>query len=98
MSSILPGLSAQRSMAALTWAISSGCWTETIKRSQRELKGLLEDSPSLRQYWDEIFLECYINALATLRENYDYQSFAFPDDCPFPQKIDQILQQTSWRK
>jgi hypothetical protein len=73
-------------------------WTETIKRSQRELKGLLEDSPSLKQYWDEIFIECYINALAILRENSDYQSFSFPDDCPFSQKIDQILQQTSWRK
>ncbi|MDM3851809.1 MAG: DUF29 domain-containing protein [Aphanizomenon gracile PMC627.10] len=73
-------------------------WTETIRRSQRELKGLLEDSPSLRPYWDEIFRECYISALRTLRENSDYQSFDFPDDCPFPQEIDQILQQTSWRK
>jgi hypothetical protein len=73
-------------------------WTETIKRSQRELKGLLEDSPSLRPYWDEIFIECYISALTTLRENSDYQSFSFPDNCPFPQEIDQILQQPSWRK
>ena len=73
-------------------------WTETIKRSQRELEGLLEDSPSLRPYWDEIFIECYISALTTLRENSDYQSFSFPDNCPFPQEIDQILQQPSWRK
>jgi hypothetical protein len=73
-------------------------WTETIRRSQRELKGLIEDSPSLRQYWNEVFVECYANALETLRGNPDYQSFPFPNDCPFPQDIDRILQETSWRK
>ncbi|AFZ58497.1 DUF29 domain-containing protein [Anabaena cylindrica FACHB-243] len=73
-------------------------WTETIRRSQRELKGLLQDSPSLKQYWHEIFPECYVEALVTLRENPDYQSFPFPDDCPFSQEIDQILQETSWRE
>jgi hypothetical protein len=72
-------------------------WTETIRRSQRELKDLLEDSPSLKQYWAEIFKDCYAKALETLRENRDYQSFPFPDDCPFPQEIAQILQKTSWR-
>jgi len=72
-------------------------WNETISRSQRQLKGLLEDSPSLKQYWDDIFLECYLDALVALRENRDYQDFSFPDECPFPKKIDQLLQKTFWR-
>ncbi len=73
-------------------------WTETIRRSQRELQDLLEDSPSLKQYWEEIFLDCYAKAIKSLRENRDYQSFSFPDDCPFPQQVNQILQKTSWRE
>jgi len=72
-------------------------WTETIRRSQHEIKGLIEDSPSLKPYWDEIFLGCYTEALEILRE-LDYQSFLFPDDCPFSQDIDRILQETSWRE
>jgi hypothetical protein len=72
-------------------------WTETIRRSQRELKELLEESPSLKQYWDEVFLDCYAKAVESLKENPDYQSFAFPDDCPFPQAIVQMLQKVSWR-
>ena len=73
-------------------------WSETIKRSQRELKELLEESPSLNQYWDEIFLDCYAKALESLRENRDYQSFPFPDNCPFSQKISRILTQSFYRE
>jgi hypothetical protein len=69
-------------------------WKETIRRSQRELKGLISDSPSLKPYWDEIFLECYAEALEILQENSDYQSFLFPDHCPFDRELDKILQAT----
>lgn len=72
-------------------------WQETIRCSQRELQELLADSPSLKQYWDQVFLDCYATALETLRDNPDYQSFDFPDDCPFPQEISQILQKKVWR-
>jgi hypothetical protein len=72
-------------------------WQETIRRSQRELEELLSDSPSLKPYWDQVFLDCYGTALKSLRDNPDYQSFNFPDDCPFPQEISQILQKKVWR-
>jgi hypothetical protein len=72
-------------------------WRETIGRSQREIQELLTDSPSLKQYWDEVFLDCYATALKTLRDNSDYQSFDFPDDCPFPQEISQVLLKKDWR-
>jgi hypothetical protein len=72
-------------------------WQETIRRSQRELEELLSDSPSLKPYWDQVFLDCYGTALKSLRDNPDYQSFNFPDDCPFPKEISQILQKKVWR-
>jgi hypothetical protein len=72
-------------------------WTETIQRSQREIKDLLKDSPSLKPYWQEIFLTCYTNALESLKNNPDYQFFSFPDQCPFPQEIDQLLDKKVWR-
>jgi len=57
-----------------------------------------EDSPSLKQYWKEIFLDCYAKAVESLRENRDYQSFLFPDDCPFPEEINQLLTQSFYRE
>ncbi len=72
-------------------------WQETIRRSQRELEELLRDSPSLKPYWDQVFLDCYATALKSLRDNPDYRSFNFPDDCPFPQEISQIFQKKVWR-
>jgi hypothetical protein len=72
-------------------------WRETIRRSQREIQELLTDSPSLKQYWDQVFLDCYATALETLQDNPDYQSFDFPDDCPFPQEISQVLLKKDWR-
>ena len=55
------------------------------------------DSPSLKPYWEQVFLDCYATALKSLRDNPDYQSFNFPNDCPFPQEISQILQKKVWR-
>jgi hypothetical protein len=57
----------------------------------------LSDSPSLKTYWNQVFLDCYATALKSLRDNPDYQSFNFPDDCPFPQEVSQILQKKVWR-
>ncbi len=37
-------------------------WQETIRRSQRELEELLTDSPSLKPYWEQVFLDCYATA------------------------------------
>ncbi|MGV2390810.1 MAG UNVERIFIED_CONTAM: DUF29 domain-containing protein [Microcystis novacekii LVE1205-3] len=55
----------------------------------------MSDSPSLKPYWEQVFLDCYATALKSLRDNPDYQSFNFPDDCPFPQEISQYLTEKS---
>ncbi|PLS67994.1 MAG: DUF29 domain-containing protein [Cyanobacteria bacterium M5B4] len=71
-------------------------WIETIRRSQREIKRLLNSSPSLKPYWYEIFDDCYKEALIFLRESNDYCRFIFPDQCPFPTDPDRLLNDTFW--
>ena len=34
-------------------------WENTLKRTQKELKKILRDSPSLKNYFDKVFVDCY---------------------------------------
>ncbi|MDV2999630.1 MAG: hypothetical protein N5P05_001236 [Chroococcopsis gigantea SAG 12.99] len=65
-------------------------WEVTIIRTQTELRDILEDSPSLRDFFLEIVAECYQDSLKTLRK--EHNTF-FPDDNPFPTDVDGLLNQ-----
>ena len=65
----------------------------TIKRTQKDLKKLLQDSPSLRNYCLEILAECYTDAVDNLSNEYDIN---FPNVCPFPEDIDILLNHQMW--
>ncbi|APB34610.1 hypothetical protein GlitD10_2278 [Gloeomargarita lithophora Alchichica-D10] len=71
-------------------------WTDTIRRNQKEIKKLLEDVPSLKIYVQQIIDECYQDALLLLKENPDYQSYPFPEICPFPTDSEQLLNDIFW--
>jgi hypothetical protein len=58
-------------------------WESTLKRTQKELKKILRDSPSLRKYFLEMIDECYEDAVDNLIEEYDV---VFPNTCPFLEK------------
>ncbi|MCS6958587.1 MAG: DUF29 domain-containing protein [Pseudanabaenaceae cyanobacterium SKYGB_i_bin29] len=64
-------------------------WRVTIKRTQRKLYLLLQDSPSLRNFARENILECYQVALSIVKQA--YPSVNFPPDCPFPPDIDLLI-------
>ncbi|MBD2139200.1 DUF29 domain-containing protein [Anabaena sp. FACHB-1237] len=70
-------------------------WENTIKRTQKDLKKLLKDSPSLRNYFLEILTECYADAVDNLINEYDVN---FPNVCPFSEDedIDILLNHQSW--
>jgi hypothetical protein len=55
-------------------------WETTIERSRIELKALLQQSPSLKNYLDDVVEECYADALAIVRIEY---SHPFPNECSF---------------
>ncbi|MFM6207563.1 DUF29 domain-containing protein, partial [Planktothrix sp.] len=68
-------------------------WEVTINRTQSNLRDILADSPSLRNYLQEIYLDCYQEALENMRIEYDAE---FPDVCPFPQDVDSLLTGKFW--
>jgi hypothetical protein len=61
----------------------SSSWVSTILEQQDQIEYLLEDSPSLKPYYREIFKPCYHKAIrhASLETNLSVQ--VFPTDYPF---------------
>ena len=68
-------------------------WKVTLKRTQKQLRRVLKDSPSLRNYFVSIIEECYQDALINMRDEYDA---IFPDHLPFSEDIDQLLIEEFW--
>jgi hypothetical protein len=68
-------------------------WEVTLKRTQKQLRRVLKDSPSLRNYFVSIIEECYQDALINMRDEYDA---IFPDRLPFSEDIDQLLIEEFW--
>jgi hypothetical protein len=68
-------------------------WEVTLTRTQKQLRRVLKDSPSLRNYFSSIIEECYQDALNNMRQEYDY---IFPDRRCFTEKIDQLLLEEFW--
>lgn len=68
-------------------------WKVTLKRTQKQLRRVLKDSPSLRNYFVSIIEECYQDALINMRDEYDA---IFPDRLPFSEDIDQLLMEEFW--
>ncbi|ANV89727.1 DUF29 domain-containing protein [Picosynechococcus sp. PCC 8807] len=66
-------------------------WEVTLRRAQKEILKILRDSPSLKGYMQNIFLECYQEALENMQIEYDVE---FPQNYPFPTDCTQLLTQS----
>ena len=69
-------------------------WEIEIRNFRRELKQEFKDSPSLKKFMLEILTESYQDALEAMRE--DYPDAIFPDVCPFPNNVDELLNDKFW--
>ena len=63
-------------------------WELTIKRTQSKLRDILADSPSLGNFIESIYLDCYQEARENMQIEYDTH---FPDVCPFPLDVNTLL-------
>lgn len=70
-------------------------WEITIARTQNDLKDILEDSPSLKNYLEEICEQCYQRALKNVVLEYPSN---FPHDFPFSTNPDVLLTHQFWQK
>lgn len=69
-------------------------WENTLKRTQKELKKNLRDSPSLKNYFLAIINDCYQDAVDNLQDDYD---LSFPESLPFPETIEILLNEKFWQ-
>jgi hypothetical protein len=65
-------------------------WKNTIKEQRRQIKFLLQDSPSLKPFFLEIFQDCYRDAREDASDNTGLSIDVFPQECPF--SVEQILE------
>ncbi|GAP98411.1 DUF29 domain-containing protein [Leptolyngbya sp. NIES-2104] len=76
-------------------AYDNGNWMVTIGDQRREIRLLLEFSPSLSNFLTEGFSDWYLDALRKVRS--EYAKVKFPDEWQFSQDIDAILNETFWK-
>lgn len=71
-------------------------WELTIIKQRRQIKSLLQDSPSLKSYLAQIFAEIYGDALDDVR--FEYEKTHFPSVWEFSTDVNSILFEKYWEK
>lgn len=61
----------------------SSSWVNTILEQYRQIESLLEDSPSLKPYYLEIFSDCYLKAVVDASTETKLPIDTFPSGSPF---------------
>lgn len=67
----------------------SNSWLGTIREQRVQIKLLLQDSPSLKPYLDEVFLTIYELGVALAIRETELGEQVFPEICPYT--LDQTL-------
>ena len=65
----------------------SSSWLGTIREQRVQIKLLLEDSPSLKPYLNEIFLAAYELGLALAIRETQLGEQIFPEECPYTPEL-----------
>ncbi|MBD2186598.1 DUF29 domain-containing protein [Pseudanabaena mucicola] len=71
-------------------------WENTIREQRKRLKRAFKLSPSLKNYFAEIFDEAFVDALEEIRKEKGYKSVEFPDTWQFKRDIDSMLNVDFW--
>ena len=61
----------------------SGSWESSIIEHRRRVQESLQDSPSLKPYLEEIFTECYTQAVKQAKAETGLPKESFPVICPY---------------
>jgi hypothetical protein len=63
--------------------LRSGSWKGSIVEHRRRIRNILKDSPSLKPYLEEIFSECYWDAVEQASAETELPLEVFPQLCPY---------------
>ncbi|MEH2091335.1 DUF29 domain-containing protein [Nostoc sp.] len=61
----------------------SGSWRATIREHRKRIRQALEESPSLKPYFDEVFELCYDDARLLAVDETELHLATFPEQSPF---------------
>jgi hypothetical protein len=61
----------------------SGSWKGSIVEHRRRIREALQDSPSLKPYLNEVFAECYADAVEQASAETGLPVETFPQPCPY---------------
>ena len=61
----------------------SNSWKASIREHRRRLKKTFRDSPSLKQYFEQVFTECYQDAREQASDETGLPLDTFPPESPF---------------
>jgi hypothetical protein len=61
----------------------SGSWKGSIVEHRRRIRDALKDSPSLKPYLQEVFAECYLDAVELASAETELPVETFPSECPY---------------
>ena len=63
--------------------LRSGSWKGSIAEHRRRIRKALKDSPSLKPYLEEVFAECYLDAIEQASAETGLPEATFPQLCPY---------------
>lgn len=63
--------------------LRSGSWKGSIVEHRRRIREALKDSPSLKPYLEEVFAECYLDAIERASAETGLPEATFPQLCPY---------------
>lgn len=63
--------------------LRSGSWKGSIVEHRRRIREAVKDSPSLKPYIEEVFAECYLDAIEQASAETGLPEATFPQLCPY---------------
>ena len=61
----------------------SGSWKGSIAEHRRRIRKALKKSPSLKPYLEQVFAECYLDAVEQASAETELPVERFPQECPY---------------
>jgi hypothetical protein len=71
-------------------------WERTIREQRAEIRVELNDMPSLKRFWDELFDVAWGLALLKVKGEYEKKGYPIPEQWRFSRDIDAMLNVKFW--
>ena len=71
-------------------------WERTIREQRAEIRVELNDMPSLKRFWDELFDVAWSLAFPKVKDEYEKKGYQIPEQWQFSRDIEAMLSVKFW--